>query len=371
MSTIKSRIEGVWDLRSIPNDLPELTSLRAFAALIVVLFHMFFDESSVNTVFDFLISDGHLGVDLFFILSGFILAHTNFRKWRDGQFSHRDFLINRFARVYPLHLFMILLFLLAYQARLAIGVTTEAIGQNWDHLPYHIFLLHAWGFTDGHSWNFPSWSVSAEAFAYLFFALAFGFLVQFRPLMALAIGLAAFWTCHLIAEMFGFTLTKMMYNFGILRIAGEFLLGIGLYQFFRSRSLHESLVKPLLILFLFGIVFGAYLQINESLIVMLFGGMIFLVANLATLDRPSVMRNSTLIYLGEISYSTYMVHILVLMVLDLVLRKLEPEPFIASIFYAVSLVAIYAASALLYHFVERPCRRAIRSIKPRHKDMIH
>lgn len=79
--------------------LPSLTSLRFFAALLVVLHHMP-GEPFV---------EGYVGVTFFFILSGFILSHSYAERLGDGSCSASDFWIARVARVYPLHVVTLLL----------------------------------------------------------------------------------------------------------------------------------------------------------------------------------------------------------------------------------------------------------------------
>lgn len=140
----------------LPTDLKTLTSFRFFAAFWVFLFHLRlrvdFDQS---WLMDF-INNGARGVDFFFILSGFVILHVY-----DGEFSRQRFLVKRFARIYPLHAVMTLLF-----------VAFAVLGSNpiegfWQS----VLLLHAFDTTDGLVLNGPSWTLSAEMFAYVLFAL--------------------------------------------------------------------------------------------------------------------------------------------------------------------------------------------------------
>ncbi|WP_299471897.1 acyltransferase [uncultured Roseibium sp.] len=335
----------------------ELTSLRAFAALIVVLFHMYFKEGSEGFLHR-MISNGHLGVDLFFILSGFILTYVYHSAWSNGSFSYRDFLTNRIARVYPLHLFVILLFLAAYQAAAILG-RSGFEGADYQALPFHILGLHAWGFTDAHAWNFPSWSISAEFFAYLLFPLAILLMLRMPANVSLVVALLIFAATHALAASQGKALTKMMYDFGILRISGEFLVGIALCQLFLENKIPVKFARPGLLVVLLGILLGVYFQVNESIIVLMLAALIFCVALLSREERSNFLRHPALVYLGEISYATYMVHILVLMSA----RAILP----ASLTNILSLIIIYVCSVLLYHAVEVPARKFLRSLLKREK----
>ncbi len=86
-----------------PQDLKPLTSLRFIAAFWVLLYH-FKDHLGLGLGQFGLVADGYLGVDLFFTLSGFILAHVYLIQFEGGRFGYGGFLKNRIARVYPMHL---------------------------------------------------------------------------------------------------------------------------------------------------------------------------------------------------------------------------------------------------------------------------
>ncbi|MBM1222511.1 acyltransferase [Ponticoccus sp. SC2-23] len=337
--------------------LKELTSLRFFAALVVVLFHMFFEEASMQTAWQRLISDGHLGVDLFFMLSGFILAHVYLSQWHNSRFSYRVFLINRFARIYPLHLFMIILFIVAYRTAALLGIESGRTGEVWGDLPWHLLLLHAWGLTNQHSWNFPSWSVSAEVFAYLIFPLVLFLFGSRRPATALILALCLFLVLVAVVAVNGLTLTKMMYQFGILRILPEFCIGVALYLCFLKIELPVLVARWGSVLIVLLIAAGAIAQVPEWQIVIALGGLIFLIACLSRSPDSGVLRHPALVYLGEISYATYMVHIFVIVVVDSLPIK---QAFPAGLIHVVTLSVIFISSVLLHHAVELPSRRILR-----------
>jgi peptidoglycan/LPS O-acetylase OafA/YrhL len=93
--------------------LPSLTSLRGIAALWVVLYHycgtaQYFPNLDI-TPHSYLISKGYLAVDMFFMLSGLVMTHVYYRSQSIGR-HYRGFLAARVARLYPLHIFILLLF---------------------------------------------------------------------------------------------------------------------------------------------------------------------------------------------------------------------------------------------------------------------
>nr|HAQ92626.1 hypothetical protein [Afipia sp.] len=88
----------------LPKQIPALTGLRAVAALLVLGIHTDQTEpSQIKTFLPFL-GQGHLGVDLFFILSGFIITHVYLANLREPSWrAVRIFLWHRLVRLYPVH----------------------------------------------------------------------------------------------------------------------------------------------------------------------------------------------------------------------------------------------------------------------------
>ena len=117
------------------------------------------------------IEKAHLAVDFFFILSGFILAHVYGREFSSGRASWKDFLIARFARIYPAHLTIMILFLVYISVFGSIGFNYNLDRYRVDTFIEHILLIDAWGVSNTLSWNYPSWSISAEFFAYFLFPI--------------------------------------------------------------------------------------------------------------------------------------------------------------------------------------------------------
>ena len=85
-----------------PADLRPITALRFAAALWVAIYA--FWENLAGVGLPGLVAKGYLGVELFFVLSGFILSHVYLQAAGEKRFSYRGFLWARIARVYPLHL---------------------------------------------------------------------------------------------------------------------------------------------------------------------------------------------------------------------------------------------------------------------------
>ena len=151
--------------------LPGLTSIRAIAAWWVVLFHT---KEQLATLLPGwalqLIGSGYIGVDLFFILSGFVIELNYGERLAGGIEAWTEFLKRRFARIYPLH-FVVLCAMTVYA--LLVYAHSGHLTENFDFatLPAHFLLVQSWGVDSALRWNDPAWSISAEMMAYLLFPL--------------------------------------------------------------------------------------------------------------------------------------------------------------------------------------------------------
>ena len=91
-----------------------------------------------------LAAKGYLGVELFFVLSGFILSHVYLHAFAEKRFSYRGFLWARIARVYPLHIFTLLGVMALGLAAVAVGMSIDGSVLSWKTLPAHppLSLIH-------------------------------------------------------------------------------------------------------------------------------------------------------------------------------------------------------------------------------------
>src|SRR6266849_2921607 len=158
--------------------LQSLTPLRGIAALTVLMFHLARNSGDSSLPAFFL--RGYLGVDLFFVLSGFVLTHVYVQGFL-GDTSWRSagaFLWARVARIYPVHFFVTALLVACGGAQGLSGL---------DVLDNFLLILVPWPV---HSINQPSWSLSAEWHAYLLFPLMVGWLWRCNGRIAAAIWFA-------------------------------------------------------------------------------------------------------------------------------------------------------------------------------------
>lgn len=355
-----------------PGNIKALTSLR-FVAAIWVVFHHYRDRVDFSSGFEnafFL--PGYLAVDFFFILSGFILTHVYMSKIMSGHFDYGSFLKNRLARIYPIHLATLAATIILYGLFLLLNIEPNNPERYnfWD-LPSHLFLTHAWGTSSELTFNYPSWSISAEWFAYLCFPITLYLALKARqqPLLVLLVAAFLFVILANVSQIYLNTgIIQLTHNFGILRILPEFTAGVGLYMLGRRIQLSALMTNITLLVSLMGIIGILVLQLSPLLVVPLFALIIFATAELSR-NRAAPARfleNRTFMYLGEISYSLYMTHVLVFTVyfngLDRLLGTDVTSAYSLPI-WAFSFVIVLIVAAVGYHIVEVPGRELIRNSK--------
>ena len=345
-----------------PADLRPITALRFGAAIWVAIYT--FWENLAGAGPSNLVGKGYLGVELFFVLSGFILSHVYLQAAGEKRFSYRGFLWARVARVYPLHLFTLIGVGVLATVAMAAGMGVDPNVRNWAALPANLLMLHAWGLAPVAGWNHPSWSISAEWFAYLCFPLfAFVFWrLRARPVAA-ALGAAAFMVILYFGfhQVAGFSLTEATIQWGALRIVPCFALGCALYLVYRRAPLKAPWLCSAVS---FGLmILSAALGLWDGVTVLLSGALILSLASLPN-ERAVWLASRPAVYLGEISYSVYMVCVpWKLLSVGLAAKLFDAPDKQFQIFVWLGVVALLpVAAAVSYHLVERPARKALRGL---------
>jgi peptidoglycan/LPS O-acetylase OafA/YrhL len=339
-------------------ELPALTSLRFFAAMYVVVHHLvnvallWSQGPDANRSANWYLAwgtQGHVGVTFFFVLSGFILAwcyHQSFATVAEDALpaTRRRFWRARFARVWPLHAVMFLAFVPLALLSAGFGIA-GLLDTAWRGF-LNLFLLHAWvpfGGPDGlaDTFNAPSWTLSVEAFFYLLFPMIAVLLVRrFRwgtaQLSLLVVG------AWLMLGVVGVVLADaalgewFMRVFPVLRLA-DFVVGVALglivVQGLQRRALEgRTDVRQTSVGWTL-IELAALTAACLSPLVWALAASDVLPATLGTswfhlptiavailvmsLERGSISRRvlalRPLVWLGEVSYALYLVHLFIVL----------------------------------------------------------
>jgi len=324
-----------------------LTGLRGLAAIWVLLYHVFGYHV-------FLLGLGYAGVDVFFILSGFILTHVYVA---DRQLATRrgyaHFLLVRLARIYPLHLFTLLVLIVIVGVLPQYSELSARNAFSSTALVANFLLVQNWIPGLGASWNSPSWSLSAEWGAYLVFPFI---LWQARKITSirnlLGIAIALFLVGALALYLAGYRTLDGIGLSGCMRMATEFPAGCLLYLAANKGWRADSRLGPTL--FVLVIVVSSAWPLTQFLLLPAFALMISAAVQEETW-WSRLLGWWPIDFLGEISFSVYLTHLIVLKVLIIFNGYWFGFGPITFAFFAI-LIALSVAICT-YHAVERPARK--------------
>ncbi len=308
------------------NKLQSFETYRGFAALMIAAVH--FDVNSPLS--NHSLANG-LFVHFFFTLSGFVMYLNYHNKFIDFN-SVKNFLKKRFFRLYPLHFLFLIIFLIIeiikYLLQIKFGLEANNLAfsiNNFKTFLGNIFLIQT--FFDVNTFNTPSWSISAEYYTYMIFALVFFFMKKNNLLIF--ISLLGILTFRLNSEI-GLGVERTYLSF--LDCVYCFFIGIFSCKIYFKYSNLEIYKKYYSIITLILLVFSGLLIINlggklSFIIPLFFGLLLIFSANLKNENIVGkIICNKFFVYLGSISYSIYMCHLFVFWCLTQFLRfviKLE------------------------------------------------
>ncbi|NRP19367.1 hypothetical protein LPJGGPFB_02622 [Ensifer adhaerens] len=345
-----------------------LESLRGFAALAVAVHHFRYGSLLSENAF---IRHGYLMVDFFFVLSGFVIA-LNYANRLSTPAEVASFQRRRFWRLYPLHLFTLLIFLgiecLKYVFEQRTGIVSNNpafVVSDASAFLANLFLLQGVVLNEL-GFNIPSWSISVEFWTYLIFALTMGLSrLEMRWCLVLAGGAAVV----LLALEGGRLETDPI--FAIIRCVFSFFLGAW------AASLHVRVPRkaatPMAagtLALVVAAIWGLGGTHAEILLPPLFALTIVAVASLeADTSLRRFLEWPFFVWLGTVSYSVYLTHSIVGWVVTQVLRFGLKVPThvaadgdtvlalgqgFATLVTLAATAAVLVASYLTYRFIEKP-----------------
>ena len=370
--------------------LSNLTPLRGMAALLVAIFH--FEMAIARFVpakLTMFFEKCYLMVDLFFIMSGFIILHVY-----KGYFanhiernSFRKYIVARFARIYPLHFFSLLLLVILVTAFSPPGTYPNVIENPWA-IPTGFLLLHSYYIHNIYTWNIPSWSISAEWAAYLLFPLLALFLNKKKWTALVTLGL--FVVLAYVSIMYFLPRKNFLYpsipvphnlnttyDYGFLRGIAGFITGMIVYKLYQWPPIKNIFYKDIFAYgFVIMLVLVLHFAMNDAICIILFAALVLSFAlNNGSLHK--VCNNRLAQYIGKISYSIYLMQIFLQEPFSKGLRLpgvtgfgrgKQNINFSSGLGYAfLYLVLLIGISSITYYTIEQPCRKWINRLaeKPR------
>ncbi|MCM2131711.1 acyltransferase family protein [Larsenimonas rhizosphaerae] len=320
--------------------------LRAFAAWLVVFHHfmqVFFDFNATTTTGHLLSTRGQAGVDIFFVISGFVIYISTAGR----EMASHTFLIHRLARVVPAYW---LYTLITAGIITFAGEVMPVYGVSMRELLYSLFFLPSQN--PGGFGLYPilpvGWSLNFEMLFYVIFALSFVAGERYR--LWLVAGLLAV-MCPLLAQqpfISNFYTNPMMY---------EFILGIGIGVIYRRGYIPQGRWIPLMLAVL-AVAFMLKFDDQSPYRLVTWGVPGALLVGCAISLEAHFQRLPLLKQLGDWSYSVYLVHIIVLWSGEYLLtRQLDISPAMTLL---ACLPVILGLSWLSFEVIEKRLSRMIR-----------
>jgi len=365
-----------------------LDGFRGLLALFVAIHH--------TTWFSYLnyrsfINEGFVIIDLFFAFSGFLMF-TLYRDKLTDKASSLKFMKRRLARLYPIHLFMLLVFVGFAVLRVIahkIGIAEHDVGEilpfaagateGWGSLLSHLILTHSMGVHDSLTFNYPSWTISVEFFAYFVFM---AMMMWVPPKKIWHFGLIAVFIAFIYA---GLSRVKpnmdITYDLGFFRCLGGFFTGIiaswayGRFKAKRDKDgapnvkIATCLELAVMILSVcFILYFKGKLQFFVAPVMFCF--IIIFAADGGWVSR--FMSLPVFRYLAKISYSVYMVHVIIAIGFAIIGTRLFPDQLVVGdiangfwgdLYNIPYLLCVIGVSHLTWKFVEVPGGKIMRKLK--------
>lgn len=290
-----------------------LEGVRGFFCLIVVLAHFeagYHGKAFINAETLYYL------VDIFFVFSGFLMSGLYWSTLRTRT-DFIDYMIVRTGRVYPLHLALLLVFIAFEAFRLLLPAqwldTAPFSGTNDPAaIINHLTLTQSMGLLDHNTWNFPSWSISTEYYAYVVFALLM-ILTQKSRTLAAALMIAGSIAVLAWQSDIGFHETIV---WGFFRCLAGFMVGVLIYPLYaRTRHLKQyprcmTIVEIAAIAVLLGFSLISADPQASLLSPLVVGFLVWTFCyDAGVISR--IFASRVLIYLGTISYSIYLNHVFV------------------------------------------------------------
>lgn len=330
-----------------------LDSLRGIAVIGIAFFWHFrhfgltggnVSLSPYYVQFSWVYQSGWNLVHLFFVISGFVSMYVYSQNILQNNISFGNFFIRRLSRLYPLHVITLVLTSVLQIARTFIGLSPFVFSTNDAyHFFVNMFLLHGGMIEQALSFNAPSWTVSTEIVVSVIF-----FFILFKTTLRYAF--------FLIMLMLGLFIVKHdvdlpFFNGYMAQGLISFFLGCLTFKIHEviTRANDQIKNRILFVLMLFSI-----LGILYDKLLFVFPLIVVLALHIGTLHK--VLSLSPLVHIGNISYSIYLLHFPVQIIMDTLFQYFSLTPSVYSIFYFY-IVFTFGLSWLSYRYIELPLKQ--------------
>jgi len=354
-----------------------LDGFRGLLAVFVAIYHTIWISHPQEWRF---FGNGPVIIDLFFAFSGFLM----WRLYTDRLETTAQagaFIKRRFARLYPLHAFMIFVFVAYALARLLahkLGISNHTPGEI---LPFqsgssesllavfqHLTMTNAMGFSDELTFNPPSWTVGAEFYTYFIFA---AMMMWFRPKKLMDFSIIAICVALIYGVLSGVKPDmNINHDYGFWRCVAGFYTGILAAVSFPHLRIYIEKISKLAataveaLTLMACILFVVYCSGKAQFLVapFIFAFVIVFAAGKGFISY--FMSERIFQYLAKISYSVYLVHVIISFAFAIVMERLLgqlPTGWTADVWLYIYLIVVLVVSHCTYHLIEVPGGRLIRN----------
>lgn len=374
--------------------LPNLTALRGIAAILVATMHFhFFLGGIVPYKNAGMVDKLYLMVDLFFIISGFIMCYVYEAHFTEGllKTKYKNFIIARLARIYPLHVFslsveLVICFFLISLSKFQLLPSWHQHLYRFDAIPIQLLFLQTIGIFNFDTWNAPAWSLSAEWWAYVFFPFLFLFFqgIGYKK-WHLTFGIALFgWLNieYVLAPLQPFMnhppnpkniSLDVNWYFGTIRGLVGFIAGMSIWQLYKQSKFEKLLSNGWsLLVLVMGSVWSMQYKLSDTITVVLFSIVILSTAyGSKSIDR--FYKIPIFKKLGEWSFSIYMWHMVLINMVTAffimnrtnkvkgILRPIDGSYLEKWAFLLIFLISVSCIGYLSHRYIETPTRRYIKT----------
>lgn len=308
---------------------------------------------------------GGFAVEIFWMISGIIFYQIYLDSIESDRISFAKFIYLRFTRLYPLHLVTLCsVALLQHFYHLRFNDYFVYKHTDATHFALNLLMINFWNPKFELSFNGPFWSVSVEIFVYIvFFIIVKSKILKQRGRLF-----------YLLIVLY------MFYSLGILSPFYECLLyffsGCFLVKHYNDYKIKQILLFiPVLVLMIILKLFvikysqvevmrmiNCYIQLNVAFIIV--------AAFLFAFDNIGKVNQKLFRLLGNVTYSTYMIHISMQMILTMAFHDYGRAFYFNKVFFIVYLLITCLLGLLVFKFFEAPAQNYLRKIgiKPKYKD---
>jgi peptidoglycan/LPS O-acetylase OafA/YrhL len=349
-----------------------LDGWRGIAAPLIAIFHFHIDSPISMSVF---VRHSWMLVDFFFVLSGFVITHAYAGRLESAE-SRVTFLTRRFARLWPLHVTMLGLFILLELYRYA----TTGAGFTGDRSVFAIVtnlaLLQSMHFHEQLTWNTPSWAVSTEFYTYIVFAMLCGAaLTATRRVLAAFFAITGSLAVLIFVSRYGMHET---FDFGFFRCLYGFFAGVLVYEAWRRWQPRPGTFGEIaaVVIAVIYLLYAPGHTVAEYFAVPVFAIMVFVFAG----DSGAVSRLLAARPVEKLALWSLAIYLVQMFIITLIFSALDTahlnltrmgsdgsemvvlnNPLLSSAVTLIYLAVVIAVGALACRYIEIPAQRLFHS----------